>query len=128
MTYDALGNLLTVDGPLSGTADTVRYRYNAARQIVGAIGPDPDGGGALKHRAQRITYTNGLPTLAEAGTVDSQSDGDWAAFSALSACEQDYDANARPVVQRLMSGSTTYALTQTELRRAGPGASASPSE
>ena len=80
MTYDALGNLLTVDGPLSGSADTIRYRYNAARQMVGAIGPDPDGGGARKHRAQRITYTNGLPTRAEVGNVDSQSDGDWAAL------------------------------------------------
>ncbi|MEA3014275.1 MAG: hypothetical protein QOD42_2820, partial [Sphingomonadales bacterium] len=112
MTYDALGNLLTVDGPIAGSADTLRYRYNAARQMVGAIGPDPDGGGALKHLAQRITYTNGLATRAEAGNVDSQSDGDWAAFSPLQRVEQDYDANARPVVQRLMSGSTTYALTQ----------------
>jgi RHS repeat-associated protein len=112
MTYDALGNLLTVDGPLSGTADTVRYRYNAVRQMVGAIGPDPDGGGALKHRARRITYTNGLQTRAEAGTVDSQSDGDWAAFSPLERVERDYDAYARPIVQRLMSGTTTYALTQ----------------
>ena len=25
MTYDAIGNLLTVDGPLTGTADTTRY-------------------------------------------------------------------------------------------------------
>jgi YD repeat-containing protein len=30
MTYDAMGNLLTVDGPLSGTADTSRNRYNGA--------------------------------------------------------------------------------------------------
>ncbi|MEO7177535.1 MAG: hypothetical protein ABIW83_01705 [Allosphingosinicella sp.] len=29
MTYDSLGNLLTVDGPLSGTADTARMRYDA---------------------------------------------------------------------------------------------------
>ncbi|HEX8064046.1 MAG TPA: hypothetical protein VF535_12635, partial [Allosphingosinicella sp.] len=28
MTYDYLGNLLTVDGPLPGTADTGRIRYN----------------------------------------------------------------------------------------------------
>jgi RHS repeat-associated protein len=121
MSYDALGNLLTVDGPLSGSADTIRYRYNAARQLVGAVGPDPDGAGALKHRAQRITYTNGLPTRAEAGNVDSQSDGDWAAFSALQRMEQDYDAYARPVVQRLMSGSTTYALTQVSYDALGRG-------
>ena len=34
MTYDALGNLLTVDGPLSGTADTTRYRYNGSSKRV----------------------------------------------------------------------------------------------
>jgi RHS repeat-associated protein len=113
MTYDALGNLLTVDGPLAGTADTTRTRYNAARQVVGVIGPDPDGGGPLKHRATRTTYVNGLPTRVERGTVNSQSDGDWAAFSSLEEVQQDYDANARPVVQRLVSGATTHALAQT---------------
>jgi hypothetical protein len=39
MTYDCNGDLLTVDGPLSGTADTARYRYNSAREVVGVLGP-----------------------------------------------------------------------------------------
>src|SRR5688500_14806186 len=113
MTYDSLGYLLTVDGPLSGTADTVRMRYDSGRRLVGTVSPDPDGGGALKHRAVRNTYTNGLLTKAEQGTVNSQSDTDWAAFSSLQEVQTDYDANARPTVQRLVSGGTTYALTQT---------------
>jgi hypothetical protein len=86
MAYDYLGNLLTVDGPLSGTADTGRIRYDAAaRQVVGTISADPDGSGSLKHRAVRNSYdsTSGLLTRVEQGTVDSQSDGDWAAFSAF---------------------------------------------
>ncbi|HEX6377211.1 MAG TPA: RHS repeat-associated core domain-containing protein [Allosphingosinicella sp.] len=110
--YDALGNLLTVDGPLSGTADTVRYRYNAARQRIGTVSPDPDGGGALKHRASRRTYADGLLTKVETGTVNSQSDSDWAAFAALEAVEIGYDANARPVAQKLVAGGTAYALAQ----------------
>jgi YD repeat-containing protein len=112
MTYDAIGNLLTVDGPLSGTADTSRIRYDGARQVIGTISPDPDGAGALKHRAVRTTYTNGLLTKVEAGTVDSQSDTDWAAFSSLQEAQTDYDANARPVKQKLVAGGTLYALTQ----------------
>ncbi len=114
MTYDALGDLQTVDGPLSGTADTVRYRYDADRQVVGAISPDPDGAGSLKHRAVRTTYSSstGLPTRVETGTVNSQSDADWAAFASLEEVQQDHDANARPVVRRLVSGSTIHALTQ----------------
>jgi YD repeat-containing protein len=113
MTYDNLGNLLTVDGPLSGTADTARMRYDSGRRVVGTVSPDPDGGGALKHRAVRNTYTNGLLTKSEQGNVNSQSDGDWAAFSSLQEVQTDYDSNARPTVQRLVSGSTIYALGQT---------------
>jgi RHS repeat-associated protein len=112
-TYDAIGNTLTIDGPLSGSADTIRFRYDLARRTIGAVGPDPDGGGSLKHRAVRTTYTNGLPTSVEQGNVNSQSDGDWAAFAPAQRVEQIYDANARPVAQRLISGSTTYALSQT---------------
>jgi len=112
MTYDPLGNLLTVDGPLTGTADTSRIRYDSARQVIGTISPDPDGVGALRHRAVRSTYTNGLLTRVETGNVNSQSDSDWAAFSPAQATETDYDANARPVKQKLVAGGTIYALTQ----------------
>lgn len=120
MTYDGWGNLLTVDGPLSGSADTTRYRYNAARQLIGVIGPDPDGGGSLKHRAVRTTYgASALPTAVERGTVDSQSDPDWAAMTVLERVEQDYDSNYRPTVQRLIASSTTYALTQTSYDNLG---------
>jgi RHS repeat-associated protein len=113
MTYDGLGNLLTVDGPLAGTADTTRMRYNVARELIGTISADPDGGGSLKHRAVRNSYTNGLLTKVEYGTVNSQSDGDWAAFTAVQSVETGYDVNARPTVQKAMSGGTIYALTQT---------------
>jgi YD repeat-containing protein len=114
MTYDAKGDLVTVDGPLSGSADTIRLRYNGARQVVGTISPDPDGGGPLKHRAQRVSYGAwGQATKAESGTVASQSDANWAAFSPLEAVETGCDGNARPVTQKLLAGGTTYALTHT---------------
>ena len=116
MTYDNLGNLQTIDGPLAGSADTTRYRYNGARQVVGAIGPDPDGPGTgtpLRHRAVRRTYTQGLSTKVEQGTVSSQSDADWAAFAGLQEVQTEYDAHARPFMQRIVTGGTTYSLTQT---------------
>ena len=79
------------------------------------MSPDPDGAGALKHRAVRNTYdsSTGLLTKVEQGNVNSQSDGDWAAFAAAQAVETVYDGNARPVVSKLSSGSTVYALGQT---------------
>ena len=60
MTWTPDGDPLTVDGPLSGTGDTVMYRYDNARQVVGVVGPDPDGGGALLNRAMRIPTTAGV--------------------------------------------------------------------
>jgi YD repeat-containing protein len=46
--------------------------------------------------------------------VNSQSDADWAAFSASQAAETDYDDHARPVLGKRVAGGTTYALTQTK--------------
>jgi len=112
--YDEIGNLTTVDGPLSGTADTTRNIYNAARERVGTISPDPDGAGALKNRAQRITYgTNALVTKIENGTTNGQTDPAWAAFAPAEAIDIAYDSVRRPVTRTLSSGGTAYALTQT---------------
>jgi RHS repeat-associated protein len=120
MTYDAMGNVLTLDGPLSGSADTTRYRYDPARRLVGVTSPDPDGSGSMKPRATKTTYnSSGLPTKVEQGTVNSQSDSDWAAFSSLQEVDTGYDSNFRPVTQSLVSGGTTYALTQVSYDAVG---------
>ncbi|HEX8644636.1 MAG TPA: RHS repeat-associated core domain-containing protein [Allosphingosinicella sp.] len=115
MSYDALGNLVTVDGPLPGSADTGRVRYDAARQAIGIVSPDPDGAGPLKHRAVRNSHdsSTGLLTKVEQGNVNGPSDSDWAAFAPAHAVETSYDSNARPVVSKLVSGSTVHALSQT---------------
>jgi RHS repeat-associated protein len=112
--YDSIGNVTSIDGPLSGTADTSVIRYNSARQTIGMVSPDPDGTGSLHHQANRITYdSHGLVTKVEQGNVNSQSDSDWASFSSLREVDTGYDSNLRPVTQSSVSGSTTYALTQT---------------
>jgi len=113
MGYDNIGNQITTDGPLSGTADVTRTRYDAGRRVVGVVGPDPDGGGALKHRAQRITYNpSNQVTLVEAGTVNSQSDGDWAAFNSLQQVTSTYEGNARKIKDVLTAGGTEHAVSQ----------------
>ena len=118
-TYDDIGNLLTVQGPL-GAAYTTRYRYDADRELVGVVGPDPDGGGALLNRAMRTTYDGrGLATLVEQGTVPSQADGDWANFKGMQAQQPAYDA-ANRIVAVAAVGATppggglyqAYSLTQ----------------
>lgn len=112
-TYDATGNLKTIDGPLSGTSDTTTFRYDADRNRVGTVGPDPDGTGSRAPLAQRTTYnSDGQPTQVEVGTVADASDGAWAAFTSAQQQVTTYDADARAVKTELKSGSTTYAVTQ----------------
>lgn len=112
-TYDDIGNALTVDGPLSGSADTARVRYDNARQRVGVIGPDPDGAGPLKHRALRFSYNqDGQVSLVERGTVNSQSDPDWSAFVSLETLSMAYDAVGRLTRESLVVSGVTRALAQ----------------
>ena len=115
MTYDALGNLVAVDGPLAGSDDKSHIRYNASRQVTHTASPDPDGAGTLERRAVRNTYANGLLVTIEQGNVDSLPDPDWNSFASPATAPTVTIAyeNARPVVTRLMSGSTVHALTQT---------------
>lgn len=112
-TYDSVGNLLTVDGPLSGANDTTRLRYDAMRQTIGVVGPDPDGAGAGLHRAQRLTYNNdGQVTVAAQGTVTAQTDPAWANFATLEQVNTTYDAQGRPVTSALVAQSATQAVMQ----------------
>jgi RHS repeat-associated protein len=111
--YDVIGNTISVDGPLSGAADTTIYRYDADRELVGVISPDPDGSGPLTPRAQRITYTpHGIATKKEIGTVNSSSDADWAAFSSLQQVTTTLDAADRKMQDVVTAGGTTYQIMQ----------------
>jgi RHS repeat-associated protein len=113
LTYDNVGNVLTVDGPLAGTADTTRYVYDGARRMVGVIGPDPDGAGTLKNRAQRYTFNgDGNVTLAEQGTTTGQTDTDWAAFVSLQQVATTYDSADRKAQDSATAGGTTYSIVQ----------------
>lgn len=110
-TYDAVGNVATVDGPLSGSADTTTYRYDARRQLVGAISADPDGGTAT-HRATRNTYdVAGRLTDVEVGTVSGTDNTAWAAFSPAQKTTTTW-TSGRKTKEVLSSGSTAYALTE----------------
>ena len=112
-TWTPMGDVATTDGPLPGADDTTHFRYDAARQMVGVIGPDPDGGGALLRRAVRNTYNSrGQVTLTEQGTVTGTDNPAWAAFSSLQQVAQQYDTYGRPTHTRVEASSTTYALTQ----------------
>lgn len=120
-TYTPNGDLATEDGPLPGAGDTTQYRYDDARQLIGVVGPDPDGSGALLNRATRYTYNpRGQVTLIEAGTTNGYTDPNWAAFSALQRQETTYDGYGRPIAVRAQTAAgATQSLIQTSYDAAG---------
>lgn len=114
--YDDNGNRITSADYLGTTVS----HYDAMQQVVGVVGPDPDGGGPRKNRAQRLTYNvDGAVTLAEKGTVLSQSDPDWANFVSLQSSATVYDDAGRKVQQSVRAGGNTYAVSQNSYDDAG---------
>ncbi|MBO9712640.1 RHS repeat-associated core domain-containing protein [Sphingomonas sp.] len=111
-TYTPLGDVLTVDGPLSGNGDTTTFRYDAARRQTGAISADPDGGGSLKRRAQKTTYDSvGRATDVEIGTVNGTSDSDWSAFVSAQKVTTSWSGGYK-TKDVLTASSTTYQVMQ----------------
>ncbi|HEX8643733.1 MAG TPA: RHS repeat-associated core domain-containing protein [Allosphingosinicella sp.] len=112
MSHDRFGNVRTVDGPLAGTADTIRYRWDEARQRIGTISPDPDGAGPLRPRAERITYrADGQAMRVEIGNVPSQSDPDWGNFEMGQRLERAFDSHGRPVAETVMGDTETFSVS-----------------
>lgn len=119
--YDHNGDLLTSDGPISGSGDLTRYRYNADREVVGIVGPDPDGSGPLLNRAQRFTRNaRGLSTRIESGTTPGFSDADWANFVSLQRFAIAYDGYGRSITGAYQSaGGTNMSVGQASYDAAG---------
>lgn len=110
VSYDVVGNVTAVDGPLPGSADTTLYSYDIMRQPTMIVGSDPDGGGPLRNRAVSLHYTpDGLVDSQSVGTSNSDGSG----FSTLQSSVTAYGPDNRPQTQTLMdSTQTAYQLTQ----------------
>ncbi|HEX9932462.1 MAG TPA: hypothetical protein VGB08_06420, partial [Allosphingosinicella sp.] len=112
LSYDAIGNLTSVDGPLTGPHDTARFRYDAARRRTHSISPDPDGAGPLLHRAERLIYrADGQVEAAETGTIDNPMAAGGGTFTLLDRVEREFDASNRPVRSTLRVGGAAQART-----------------
>ena len=111
MTYDANGDLFETTDPLGAVT---RSRYDVGRRLVGVVGPDPDGGSSLLHRAQRMAYNaRSQITLTEAGTTPGYSDTDWTNFATLQRQQSVYDGFGRPYLSLTQAADTTsYAAQQ----------------
>ena len=112
----------STDGPLSGSDDKVVFFYNDAGQLLGSIGPDPDGAGALKRPANRTTYNAfGKPSKTETGTATAQTLSAFNAMTVLQKTETAYDSYGRPIKSMVYDGasSTILGLSQVSYDSAG---------
>ena len=106
-TYNDLGQVLTVDGPLTGTADTSYNIYDDVGQLTGSVSADPDGGSSLPRLATRITRNeDGQVTRSESGTVTGTT---LAGFSMTGRSDTDYDAYGR--AERVMARDSASAIS-----------------
>ncbi|HEX8239200.1 MAG TPA: RHS repeat-associated core domain-containing protein [Allosphingosinicella sp.] len=112
-TYDHIGNVVSVDGPLAGSADTTRYVYDALRRLTATLGPDPDGSGPLPVPATRTTYNgDGQPTLVETGSAVDRSDAALVAMSVDRKVLTTYDSAGRKASESTVGGGAPQSVTQ----------------
>jgi len=116
--YDTFGNRTIVDGPLPGSVDASITRYDAARQVLGTVAPDPDDTGPLLRQATRTTYNaDGLVTLSETGYVSDLTESSWAAFSSVAQKETLYAGAGLVSQSNIKTGGVTYSVTQQNYDR-----------
>jgi RHS repeat-associated protein len=91
------------------------YFYDASRELLGEIGPDPDGVGSLLRRAVRTYYNSqGLPYAIKSGTASTQNQAGFDAISFLSSENTALDSYGRPLYTVTMDGATTTMLALTQ--------------
>ncbi|MES2058084.1 MAG: RHS repeat-associated core domain-containing protein, partial [Pseudomonadota bacterium] len=117
--YDAFDNVISIDGPQLGTADTTTYIWDAAQHLIGEISPDPDGAGALKRRAKKYNYTGDRLVSTQVGTVTGTTATDLAAMVVAQTSTVSYDADDRPIKAVASSGGTTFQVVQYSYDAAG---------
>ncbi len=111
-TYDVFGNVSTVQGPL-GSAQTTQFWYDADRELVGAVGPDPDGSGPLLNRARVVTYNaDGQVTEVQQGTTSGYTNPTVSGFTSLAQQLTSYDSAARKVQDAVTAGGTNWSVVQ----------------
>ena len=118
--YDSIGDMISVDGPLSGTEDTTTAIMDGYRRSVGTIAPDPDGAGPRPRLAQRQTFSaNGDLTKSEVGTVGGTGSSDLTSMAVAQAVDLAYDADGRKVKDALSGGGTVHSVSQSSYDTAG---------
>jgi len=107
-TYDVVGNKISEDGPLPGTADTTIWKYDVNRRVTQVVSPDPDGAGPLRNRSVKTTY-NGNGQVISVASGYSNADG-WG-FVELTRTDTTYDVRSRKAKVVLVAGGSIQSRT-----------------
>ena len=76
-TYDAVGNIITADGPRTDVDDISYKTYDSLRRPVYEVSVDPDGAGPLKRVVVHHVYTNVFETQSESGSGNATNGSDF---------------------------------------------------
>lgn len=106
--YDIIGNKISEDGPLAGSDDTTTWAYNADRQVVQTVGPDPDGAGPLHNRSVKTVY---LPDGQVSSVSSGTSNPDGSSFVEKTRQDNSYDTYARLLKVTVSAGGSTINRT-----------------
>lgn len=107
-TYDLAGRVLSTDGPLPGTGDTVYYRYDTLGRKTWEIGLPAANGVRV---AKRFTYRDADDKVAkvEVGTIPSATS---TTLTLTNHTDTSYDAHRNPVrTAQYDSGTTPESVT-----------------
>lgn len=116
--YDFYGNVQHDDGPRAGDGDTVWSIYDVARQKVGEVRPAAGDGNPLL--ATRTRYNlDGQPDLVEYGTVPTQDQSGWNAFTVQRRTANAYDGAGRLATVASAGLGATRSVTQMNYDFAG---------
>lgn len=111
--YSPLGDVISVDGPLAGGDDKIWYHYDAARQLLGVVQPDPDGNGPLRRKAERYTYdAAGRTSRVEVGTVSTPDAAGWPGFQSAQSETLARDSGGRVLTRTVAAGGVDISKVQ----------------
>lgn len=111
--YSPLGDVISVDGPLAGADDKIWYRYDAARQLLGVVQPDPDGNGPLRRKAERYIYdAAGRISRTEVGTVSNPDESGWLGFQSAQSETLARDSGGRVLTRTVAAGGVDLSKVQ----------------
>ena len=109
--FDLYARPVSIDGPLSGAADTTHTRYDLLGRVTMTAGIDPDGSGPRQRAATRTIYdSDGLLTQVEQGTMTGATH--WGSFAVIDKRVTEYNADERVSAERFVTGATVHTVTQ----------------